>query len=199
MISFVSRTKAREYSCLSVVQSSILLLLMVCVPFGLCLTDAALASGTQSSTSAILLNVQEAIEVVNWPDASITLSSVAMPGQPVVSGALRFTVKCNASWGIQVKSDEAAGKMREFNVGTATYVTDGRTSQKSLEWGTSAAGPWTALSGTHMNIVTSMLPTGETGSDVSMYLRYTPGFNDVPLTGDRIYRSVLTYTAAVGY
>lgn len=162
-------------------------------------TLGATAASSQTSMTEVMLNIAEAIEVVSWPEASLTLSSVATPGEPVVSGALRFTVKCNSTWGIQVQSDESTGKLREFNVGTASYVTEGKISQKAVEWGLTTSGPWTGVSSSLTSIVTNKPATGDVGTAVTFYLRYVPGFNDVPLTGDGIYRIVLTYTAAVGY
>lgn len=157
--------------------------------------------GAQSHTSTtnVTLNIAEAIEVVSWPDADVLLGSSAVPGEESVSVALRFTVKCNAGWGVQVKSDETAGKLREYDTTGKQYVADGQTSQQALEWGPSPTGPWTSVSSTASGIATNRPATGEVGTTITYYLRYAPGFNDTPLGADRMYRIELTYTAAVGY
>ncbi|HHW09067.1 MAG TPA: hypothetical protein GXX29_03730 [Firmicutes bacterium] len=157
------------------------------------------AASSQSNSTEVSLNIAEAIEVVSWPEATMLLTSNAVPGQEVVSEALRFTVRCNSQWGIQVQSDETNGKLREYNTTTGQYVTDGRESQRGVEWGITQNGPWTPLSSTPTIMITNQAATGEIGSTISFYLRYLPGFNDVRLGADRIYRLVLTYTAAVGY
>jgi hypothetical protein len=157
------------------------------------------AATTQTNSTSLTLNIGEAIEVVSWPDASLNLDSSAVPGEEVVSGPLRFTVKCNSEWGIEVKSDEPTGKLQEFDPDTSAYVTDGRTSQRALEWSPSASGPWSPLGSMSSNIVTSQPSTGEEGSQVECFLRYRAGFNDIRLTEGHVYRTVLTYTATVGY
>jgi hypothetical protein len=160
---------------------------------------AVQAATTQSNSTSLTLNIGEAIEVVSWPDSTINLSSSAVPGEAVISDPLRFTVKCNTEWDIEVRSDEPAGKLRQFDPGTGSYLQDGHASQNSLEWADSPDGEWTTLQGTGTNIVTHQPPTGESGKSVTFFLRYTPGFNDVRLTEGHVYRIVLTYTATVGY
>lgn len=160
---------------------------------------SALATTTQTAITAVTMNVAEAIEVVSWPDAAVLLTNAAVPGQPVISSALHFTVRCNSTWGIQIKSDEAAGKLREYDTTKNEYVADGRLSQRGLEWSGATSGPWTRVSSTLSSIVTNQPATEESGSTVSLYLRYNPGFNDIPLGADRTYHITLTYTASVGY
>lgn len=160
---------------------------------------SVLAATTQTAATAVTVNIAEAIEVVSWPDTAILLTNAAVPGQPVISGALRFTVRCNSTWGIQVKSDEAAGSFREFDVSTNQYVADGRLSQSALEWSNTTSGPWTPVSSMNTSFIANQPATSEVGTTVSFYLRYIPGFNDIPLAADRIYHITLTYTAAVGY
>jgi hypothetical protein len=157
------------------------------------------AATTQTNSTSLTLNIGEAIEVVSWPDASLNLDSSAVPGEEVVSGPLRFTVKCNSEWGIEVKSDEPTGRLQEFDPDTSAYVTDGRTSQNAVEWGSTPSGEWGVLQGTGVNIATNQLPTGESGKAITFFLRYCPGFNDIRLTEGHVYRTVLTYTATVGY
>ncbi len=160
---------------------------------------SVLAATTQTAATAVTVNIAEAIEVVSWPDTAILLTNAAVPGQPVISGALHFTVRCNSTWGIQVKSDEAVGSFREFDVSTNQYVADGRLSQSALEWSVDSSGPWALVSGTNASVYSGLPLTGPVGTTVSFYLRYIPGFNDIPLAADRIYHITLTYTAAVGY
>ncbi len=168
---------------------------------GLSLLGGGQAWGAVSQTASteVTMNIAAAIEVVSWPDAAVLLTGAAVPGQAVVSNALRFTGRCNSTWGIHGKSDDASGTVREFNVATSQYVADGKTSQRGLEWGPAAAGPWVTLSSTSALFTTNQPATTEAGATASLYLRYLPGFNDTPLGADRAYRIVLTYTAAVGY
>ncbi|NLN17738.1 MAG: hypothetical protein GX162_00480 [Firmicutes bacterium] len=160
---------------------------------------AVQAATTQTNSTSLTLNIGEAIEVVSWPEASINLSGSAVPGEAVISGPLRFTVKCNTEWDIEVRSDEPTGKLRQFDPASGSYVNDGRTSQRALEWSLSMDDPWSPLTGTGSNIVTRQPATGEDGRQVEFFLRYRPGFDDIRLTDGHVYRIVLTYTATVGY
>lgn len=166
-----------------------------------CLAAAvpAHASSSQSNTTNVSANVEEAIEVVEWPTASFTISSAAVPGQAVVSGALGFTVRANTSWGIQIRSDDADGKLREFNTGTAEFVTGGRTMKRALEWGLSSGGPWNLVRGAATTMVSEQPATGESGAAVAFFVRLQPSFDDIRLGPGREYRITLIYTVGVGY
>ncbi len=162
--------------------------------------DPALAATSQTATSSVSVNIAPAIEVVSWPPSAFTLSSAATPGTPVVSQPLNFTVKSNASWGIQVQSDSSDGRLREFDTGLGAYVMNGKTTNNSLQWGLTDSGPWTNLSSSPVPLFTAQSATGEAGASVAFLVRFTPTFSDQPLTTTgHEYRIQLTYTAAVGY
>lgn len=157
------------------------------------------AATSQTNSTSLTLNIGEAIEVVSWPDASLELHGSAVPGSEVVSDALRFLVRCNGEWVVEVRSDEPNGKLRQYDPGTKSYVTDGKTSQRALEWSPSPEGPWDPVGASGSSIGTRKPPTGTSGTEVTFFLRYCPGFDDVRLSEGHLYRTVLTYTASVGY
>jgi hypothetical protein len=157
------------------------------------------AETTDVGTSQVTFNIGKAIEVVSWPIFSVSLDSEGAPGQASVSDVLSFTVKSNATWSLQIQSDSEGGKLREYSISESAYVESGKVSQNALEWGLTPDGNWYPISDESGTVYSSQPATGDTGATVSMYVRYVPGFNDVPLDSGFVYRSVLTYTATVGY
>ncbi|HHV94333.1 MAG TPA: hypothetical protein GXX47_07345 [Firmicutes bacterium] len=157
-------------------------------------------AGTQASNSTtIAVNIAESIAVVSWPDAFIDLTRNAVPGQEITSPALAIKVKANSLWGIEISSDLPNGRMREFDLATGAYVSDGASLTHPLQWSTSPTGPWHDLSSTPSSIVSSQPPTGDAGKDVVFYLRLRPDYGDKPLAAGRDYRIVLQYTAGLNY
>lgn len=161
------------------------------------LTPAALAATSQSGTTEVMFNIAPALEVVMWPGANLTLIDTP-PGVASVSSQMRIAVKSNTSWGVQITSDSANGKMREYDMSTGKYVVDG-SETGPVEFATDPQGPWTPISSSPTKIFSGQPPTGETGAALGFWIRVTPNFDALELAYGRTYRIVLTYTAGVGY
>lgn len=164
------------------------------------LVGGGVAQAMPSSTTFITANVGPALEVVQWPSTEFQLGENMVPGDPVVTSALVFHVRSNASWGVRISSDNSEGKLREYETAGKFFVADGKTTLHSLEWSTDVGGPFTPLSSTPATLHGAQAPTGEIGRTVGFVLRFEPSFDDKPLTEPtRRYAITLTYTAGVGY
>ena len=172
---------------------------LLAMAFGFAMSAGVVhAAKTDIGTTTVKFNIAEAIEVVSWPAPEFTLSTTAVPGVPVVSGWLYVSVKSNASWGLQISSDDEEGRLREYDPGMGAYVMLGRRTSP-LEWAADLSGPWSHVSSTPTTMFTNQPPTGEDGATVGFLLRVVPSFDDEPLPPGREYRIVLTYTAGVGF
>ncbi len=161
-------------------------------------TSVAWAASVETGQTTVTFSIAEAIEVVSWPPAVLSLGNDAIPGVPVVSTILNISVKANAPWGVQVTSDSNDGTLREYDTNAREYVADGRR-VGPLEWATNMGGPWTPVSASPTAIFSNQPPTGEDGVTRGFLLRVTPDFDATALPPGREYRIVLTYTAGVGY
>lgn len=157
----------------------------------------AAASSAKSSSTTVSFTVMPAIEVLEWPTATFSMSGG--PGNPVVMGPMEFRVRANAQWGLTFYSDVDGGRMREFDQTTGSYVDTGRSLTHSLEWALSPDGPWSPVTDIEMFMVSGKAPTGASGEIVQLYLRQPTTFDDVSLPVGREYRIVLTYTAMLDY
>ncbi|MBI2914839.1 MAG: hypothetical protein HYY08_02825 [Firmicutes bacterium] len=172
--------------------------------FALVLLVAAAVGSVQAATTstggtAVTANVEDAISVASWPAQTFNIGGALVPEVPTVSGALSFTVRSNTTWGIKISSDDTAGKMREYDTASSSYVTSGKTLKNSLEWGPTTSGPWTGVSSTPGTMFAGQASTGDAGATVNFVLRLTASFDDLKLATGRVYRVVLTYTVGTGY
>ena len=156
------------------------------------------AATTEVGTTTVSFTIAEVFEVLAWPSSTYSLGEAGTPGVTVVSEELTFTVRSNASWGVEIRSDTGTGELREFDIAIGAYVDGGR-SVGPVEWATSVSGPWHPLSSTPAVMYSMQPPTGAAGRTVGFVLRVTPTFDDEPLPEGREYRMVLTYTAGVGF
>ncbi|NLA58679.1 MAG: hypothetical protein GX855_07250 [Firmicutes bacterium] len=162
-------------------------------------TGKVQAATQETNMTTVAVNIAESIAVVSWPEGYIDLARNAVPGEETISPALVVKVKANSPWGIEISSDLATGRMREYDLGTGTYLSDGASLTHPLQWATSPGGPWTDLSSTPSSIVSSQPPTGEAGKEVLFYLRLLPDYGDKPLGAGREYRILLRYTVGLNY
>ena|GEM_PF-2149693 len=160
-------------------------------------TSVARAASVETGQTTVTFSIAEAIEVVSWPPAVLSLGNDAIPGVPVVSDSLTITVKSNTEWGLQVAPDSPTGHLREFDTQIGAYDDLGAR-VGPLEWAVSLEGPWNEL-GSRTTMFSRQPPTGEEGTTLTFFLRVTPDFDATALPPGREYRIVLTYTAGVGY
>jgi len=114
-------------------------------------------------------------------------------------------IKSNASWGVKISSDQAAGKMREWD-GSA-YVAAGNILTNAMQWalttlgGTPVGSPsYADLSSTATLVTTGQSRTGDSGVDVASTFKQLVSYGDqASLTGGHSYRVLVTYDAAQGF
>jgi len=164
------------------------------------IASCACQAGTEESQSSeVTLSIDEAIQVDMWPASEINVPGGIIPGGENVAGPYTFTVKCNTTWGIKVRSLTSEGTLKEYNTTDGMYESNGSVLQQPVQFGTSATGPWTDLSGTPALLCGGQAPTDDAGTTVDMYLHIPVLFSDRPLTNGNIYRIELLYSVGVGY
>lgn len=147
--------------------------------------------------TVITFNIEPTIEVISWPSAHLELTQGVVPGQPVVFEPLSMTVRSNAPWYVNVRTDSKDGTFRIYNPSTESYLT-GTPEVGPIEIGLSSDGPWSVLSSNSHEIIANEA-TGENPEVVEFFLRVTPSFDDLPLVETRVYRVELIYTAGVSF
>src|SRR5690606_29425460 len=120
------------------------------VHIGLILSIVVLAYvgsvSANTSTTTVSFTVSQAIEVLQWPNPTFTISG--SPGNSVVMGPMEFRVRANAPWSILMRSDVTDGRLREYDPDTDAYVEAGESLTYGLEWALSTEGPWRPVTDT---------------------------------------------------
>lgn len=169
----------------------------------LALAPAASAATTASGSQAVT-GTPAAQLAATFPSA-YSFGTLTVGGSGNTSTEQIVNVKSNASWGIKIASDQAAGKMREWN-GSA-YVASGNILANALQWaltstgGTPVGSPsYAALSSTSTSLVTSQSRTADAGVDVGTTFKQLVSYADEQsLAGSNTYRVLVTYDAAQGF
>ena len=171
-------------------------LVVICVVFAWG-TVQVMAGETNSTTVAV--SIAPSIAVVAWPEGFLIMDTDVVPGQEVMSSVLEISVKANSSWGIQISGDSPDGRMREFDLGTGSYVSSGALLTHPLQWALYPSESWQALSSTPSSIVAGQPPTDNNGETVRFRLRFVADYGDRPLEEGRDYRVTLQYTAGLNF
>jgi len=175
---------------------------------GALLGALAAAPGAQAATTA---SGSQAVTGTPTAQLAATFPSDYAFGTLVVGAANNTSteqvvnVKSNASWGVKISSDQAAGKMREWD-GSA-YVAAGYILTNAMQWGlTTLAGTpvgsptYANLSSTATLVTTGQSRTGDSGVDVGTTFKQLVSYGDqASLTGGHSYRVLATYDAAQGF
>jgi hypothetical protein len=175
---------------------------------GALLGALAAAPGAQAATTA---SGSQAITGTPTAQLAATFPSAYAFGTLTVGGAGNTSteqivnVKSNASWGVKISTDQAAGKMREWD-GSA-YVAAGNILTNALQWaltstgGTPVGSPTYAdLSSTATLVTTGQARTSDSGVDVGTTFKQLVSYGDqASLAGGHSYRVLVTYDAAQGF
>src|SRR4051794_16284638 len=175
---------------------------------GALLGALAAAPGAQAATTA---SGSQAITGTPTAQLAATFPSAYAFGTLTVGGAGNTSteqivnVKSNASWGVKISTDQAAGKMREWD-GSA-YVAAGNIFTNALQWaltstgGTPVGSPTYAnLSSTATLVAGSQGRTSDSGLDVGAKFKQLVSYADqATLAGSNTYRVLVTYDAAQGF
>jgi hypothetical protein len=176
-------------------------------------SGALLAALALAPTASAAIGATGSQAVTGTPTAQLeaTFPSDYAFGTFVVGGSGNTSteqlvnVKSNASWGIKIASDQAAGKMREWD-GSA-YVASGNVLANALQWaltstgGTPVASPTYAnLSSTATLVTGSQGRTGDSGLNVgARFKQFVSYADEASLAGSNSYRVLVTYDAAQGF
>lgn len=159
---------------------------------------ATTASGSQSVTGTPTAQL-----AATFPSA-YSFGTLTVGGAGNTSTEQIVNVKSNASWGVKIASDQAAGKMREWD-GSAYAGTN--ILANALQWaltstgGTPVGSPsYAALSSSSTLLVGSQARTSDAGVDVGTTFNQLVSYADEQsLAGGHSYRVLVTYDAAQGF
>ncbi|NPV54938.1 MAG: hypothetical protein HPY71_15735 [Firmicutes bacterium] len=184
---FVPMAAALSFS-MAAILVAILILVVLALPVG--------AAPSSSQTMSVTCTIANALEA-SFP-ASINLGELTPSSTFFESPEGIITVWSNAPWGIKIKSDNAAGRLAEWN-GTSYVSPGGKTLAQPIEW-RGPAGDYIPLSGTEASIVTGQAPTPDTGQTIAIRFRQHVTYSDAPLgTAGNKYRIAVILTASQGY
>src|SRR3954447_6116848 len=164
---------------------------------------SAMAATTASGSQAIT-GTPTAQLAATFPSA-YAFGTLTVGGAGNTSTEQVVNVKSNASWGIKISSDQAAGKMREWD-GSA-YVAAGNIFTNALQWALTSTGGTPVGSPTYANLSSTAAPgggsqgrTSDSGLDVGAKFKQLVSYADqATLAGSNTYRVLVTYDAAQGF
>lgn len=156
---------------------------------------ASAVTGTQSVTADVANTLAATFpSAYAWGDLAA--------GATHTSTSQGVTVWSNAPWGVQVSSDLADGRMKEWD-GSA-YVASAKILTNALQWrlatlgGVAQGTSYAAVSSTPATATTVQPLTGDSGVALGVLLRQAVSYADERVS-PRSYRLQLTYDAAQGY
>lgn len=149
-------------------------------------------TGTQSVTADVA-NTLEA----TFPGA-YAFGNIVPGATGSTSPTQTVTVKSNASWGMQISSDIADGRMTEHT--GAGYAASPNVLTNALQWRITApqSTSFAAVSSTPATMTSAQGVTGDSGTAVNVLLKQIASFSD-PRVNPNSYRVELTYDASQGY
>ena len=159
--------------------------------------QGALAATGSQSVTADVANTLEA----TFPGAYAWGELAA--GAASTSAEQTITVKSNALWGLKLSTDQADGRMTEWD-GSAYDATSPKVLTNPLTWRMSALGgvaqatSFVDLSNVQALITGSQSITGDAGRAVGVTFRQNVSYADTS-AGANDYRILVTYDASQGY
>ncbi|HHV63292.1 MAG TPA: hypothetical protein GXX51_11730 [Firmicutes bacterium] len=156
----------------------------------------AVAAPSSSQTMSVTCTIANALEA-SFP-ANIDLGELSPSSTFFESPEGIITVWSNAPWGIKIKSDNADGRLMEWN-GTNYVSPGGKTLGHPLEW-KGPTGDYAPLTGTEASVVAGQAPTPDAGQSIAIRFRQRVTYSDAPLSaaGNK-YRIAVILTASQGY
>jgi hypothetical protein len=162
------------------------------------------SAATTASGSQAITGTPTAQLAATFPSA-YAFGTLTVGGAGNTSTEQVVNVKSNASWGVKISSDQAAGKMREWD--GAAYVGGGNILANAMQWalttlgGTPVGSPsYANLSSTATLVTTGQARTADAGVDVGTTFKQLVSYGDeASLAGSNTYRVLVTYDAAQGF
>ncbi|HYF24886.1 MAG TPA: hypothetical protein VD931_04020 [Baekduia sp.] len=168
---------------------------------------AAAALSFAPAAHAVTGNQSVTADVANTLEATFpsdyAWGDLAVGAAGNTSAAQTVTVKSNALWGVDVSTDLADGRMKEWD-GSAYVVASPKTLGNALQWrlatlgGVAQGTTFGAISSTPAEVVSNHAVTGDSGVTLGFLLKQVVSYSDVRVAPNA-YRIQLSYDAAQGY
>lgn len=161
---------------------------------------AASAATSATGSQSVTADVADTLEAT-FPGAYAWGDLVAGAAANT-SAEQAITVKSNATWGVRVATDQAAGKLREWT--GAAYVGAGKILTNALTWrlstlgGVAQGGAYTAFSSTPALVTGSQAATDDTGVAVGLTYQQAVSYADTN-AGANDYRVLVSFDVSQGY
>lgn len=140
--------------------------------------------------------------------ATYSFGTALAPGTQTISAEQQIVITANMSWGVRIRSDEATGRMREWN--GSSYVGGGKVMSSPLQWrlssidGSAQSTSFAGLTSTASTVVSDLSSTGcllglACDSDpIGVRFRQPVTFSD-RRAAPNSYRIQVTYESALGF